>query len=191
MKFAFTEDLLTIRAHISKDAAPRPYFRRVKYILILSCILLLSACSSKPTVTVDMQNFTRSDWILVSVRDTSIVVLPTYEEIGKGLAFTHCVVIPSRAISRVILHPNVTFLSRMPLALFGAGVGLALNACTCNDRIYHIVLGFVLGWVAGGLQLFLQATKEDAYFLWLPFDRERLRKEAVFPVEPEIMKYVK
>ena len=138
-----------------------------------------------------MRNYTKSDWVLVSVRDTSVVVLPTYEEIGKGIAFTHCMVIPTRMISRIILHPRQGFLARLPLALFGTGVGLAIKACNCDDRIYHMVLGFVLGWVGSGLQLFIEGFKEDAYFLWLPFDRERLRKEAVFPVEPAIMQYVK
>jgi hypothetical protein len=163
----------------------------VKYTVILALALLLSACSTKPTVTIDMQNYTKSDWILVSVRDTSVVVLPTYEEIGKGIAFTHCIVIPTRAISRIILHPQTGFLSRIPLALFGAGTGLALKACNCDDRIYHIILGGVIGYNLSIIKDLFAGFKEDAYFLWLPPDRERLRKEAVFPVEPEIMKYVR
>ena len=138
-----------------------------------------------------MQNYTKSDWILVSVRDTSVVVLPTYEEIGKGIAFTHCIVIPTRAISRIIMHPRTTFLERIPLALFGMGVGLALRACSCDDRLYHIVFGGVIGYNLSIVKMLFQSFKDDAYFLWLPPDRERLRKESVFPVEPEIMQYVR
>ena len=109
---------------ISHTSIPHAYFCIVKYFLILAFALLLASCSSEPTVTIDFTNHTKSDWILVSVRDTSLVVLPTYEEIGKGLAFTHCIVIPIRSISKIILHPRTTFLSRIPLALFGAGLGL-------------------------------------------------------------------
>ena len=138
-----------------------------------------------------MQNSTKSDWILVSVRDTSVVVLPTYEELGKGIAFTHCIVIPTRAISRIILHPKTPFLARMPFTLFGMGVGLALKACNCDDRLYHIVLAGVIGYNLSIIKTLFESFKEDAYFLWLPSDREKLRKESVFPVEPEIMQYVR
>ena len=163
----------------------------MKYFLLLAIALLLASCSSKPTVTIDFENNTKSDWIIVSVRDTSLVLLAPYEEIGKGIAFTHCVVVPIRGMSKVVLHPRQGFLARLPQALFGAGVGLAIKACNCDDKIYHTVLGFVLGWVAGGLQLFLEGIKEDAYYLWLNYERDRLRKEAVYPVEPEIMRYIK
>jgi hypothetical protein len=138
-----------------------------------------------------MQNFTQADWILVSVRDSSIVVLPTYEEIGKGIAFTHCIVIGSRAISRIIMHPRTNFLSSLPLSLFGAGVGLALKACNCDDRLYHIVMGLVIGFNLSKISLLVESLKPDTYFLWLETDRERLREKSVFPVEPEIMKYVR
>ncbi len=138
-----------------------------------------------------MQNHTKSDWIIVSVRDTSVVVLPTYEELGKGIAFTHCIVIPVRAISRVILHRSESFLARIPLALFGAGVGWALKACNCDDKIYHIVLGGVIGYNLSIIKNLIESFKEDAFFLWLDSDRRRLRNESVFPVEPEIMQYVK
>ena len=96
-----------------------------------------------------------------------------------------------RAISRVILQPQKTFLTPFPLALFGAGVGWALKACNCDDKIYHVVMGMVIGYNLNIIKMLFDSFKEDAYFLWLDFDRERLRKEAVFPVEPEIMKYVR
>ena len=164
----------------------------MKYaIAVWVALILLSGCSSKPVVTIEMQNYTHSNWILVSVRDTSIVILPLYEEIGKGIAFTHCVVIPSRAISRVILHPRSDFLSSLPLALFGAGIGLALKACNCDDRLYHIVLGLVIGFNLSKINALIESLRTDAYFLWLGRDRDRLRQSAVFPIEPEIMKYVK
>jgi len=138
-----------------------------------------------------MQNYSQADWILVSVRDSSIVVLPPFEEIGKGIAFTHAVVIPTRIISRVILHKQGSFLSRIPLALFGSGTGLALKACNCDDRLYHIVMGGVIGYNLSIIKDFIEGLKEDRYFLWLESDREKLRKKAVFPEEPEIMKYVR
>ena len=163
----------------------------MKYFLLLASALLLASCSSKPTVTIDFENHTKSDWIIVSVRDTSLVLLPPYEEIGKGIAFTHCVVVPIRSISNIVLHPRITFFSRLPLALFGAGVGAAIKACNCDDRIYHLVLGFVFGWAAGTIQLLFENAKDDTYYLWLNFERERLRKQSVFPIEPPIMQYVR
>jgi hypothetical protein len=163
----------------------------VKYLAMLSLLIFLSSCSSKPIVTVVSQNHSVADWILVSVRDTSVVVLAPYEPIGKGIAFTHAIVIPTRAISRIILHPQSDFLSRIPFSLFGSGVGLALKACNCDDRIYHIIIGFVIGYNLSLINILIQSFKEDSYFLWLESDRIRLRKESVFPVEPEIMQYVK
>jgi hypothetical protein len=163
----------------------------VKYFLLLAIALLLSSCSTKPTVTIDFLNNSQSDWILVSVRDTSLVVLPTYEEIGKGIAFTHCIVIPLRSFHKITLHPPTGFLARIPLALFGAGLGFAISACNCNDRIYHTVVGFASGWILSGLQVFIESLKDHSYYLWLDADRDRLRTSAVYPVEPEIMKYVK
>jgi hypothetical protein len=163
----------------------------VKYLATIICGFLLASCSDKPIVTIVSQNYSRTDWILVSVRDTSVVVLAPYEEIGKGIAFTHCKVIPTSAISKIILHPKSDFLSRIPFALFGAGTGLALKACNCNDRIYHIVLGFVIGYNLSLISMLFQSLKDNSYFLWLLPDRERLRTEAVYPVEPEIMKYVR
>src|SRR5205807_9392496 len=104
---------------------PLPYFRIVKYAVIFIFALLLASCSSKPIVTVVSQNGARAEWILVSVRDSSVVLLAPYEEIGRGIAFTHCVVMRSRDINRIAIHPKTDFFSRMPLALFGAGIGLA------------------------------------------------------------------
>jgi len=138
-----------------------------------------------------MENHSRADWILLSVRDTSLVLLPTYEEIGKGIALTHAIVIPLRPISRIILQPQFTFLTRLPMALFGAGFGAALKACNCDDRLYHIVVGFAAGWMIGGLLFFLDNLKSDYYYPWLYADRERLRSHSVYPVEPYIMQYVK
>ncbi len=163
----------------------------MKYLFIFVFALILSGCSDKPTITLIGRNGSQAQWTLVSVRDTSLVLLPPYEELGKGIAFTHCVVVPIRSISKLVLHPRMTFLSRLPLGLFGAGVGAAIKACNCDDRIYHFVLGFVFGWIAGGIQLFLEGLKEDTYYLWLNFERERLRKESVYPIEPPIMQYVK
>jgi hypothetical protein len=178
-------------AHTPIRPLSPPYFRTVKYILLFPLAVLLASCSSKPIVTIEMQNYSKADWILVSVRDTSVVVLHPYEEIGKGIAFTHAIVIPTRQISRIILHPKMGMLTRIPLALFGAGVGWALKACNCDDKIYHIVLGGVIGYNLSIIQNFIEGLKDDAYFLWLESDRVRLRKRAVFPEEPEIMKYVK
>jgi len=153
--------------------------------------LFLSSCSSKPVITLEMQNHSRADWILVSVRDTSVVLLPTFEEIGKGIAFSHAVVIPRKDIWRIVLHPKITFFSRMPIALFGAGVGGALKACNCEDRISHIVVGLCAGWTVGGIWLLIESLlRDDTYYLWIEADRERLRKSAVFPVEPDIMQYI-
>ncbi|MFI5263521.1 MAG: hypothetical protein ACHQM6_03295 [Candidatus Kapaibacterium sp.] len=163
----------------------------MKYIPLFVLALFLGSCSSKPIITLEMQNHTEADWILVSVRDSSVVLLAPYEEIGKGIAFTHAVVIPTRSISRIILHKQGSFLSRIPLALFGAGTGLALKACNCDDRIYHIVIGGVIGYNLSIIKDFIDGLKEDRYFPWLESDRDRLRQKAVFPVEPEIMKYVR
>jgi len=162
----------------------------VKYLALLALLAFLSGCSSKPIITVVGQDYSKSDYILVSVRDTSVVVLAPYEEIGRGIAFTHCKVIPTASISAIILHPKSDFLSRIPFALFGAGTGLALKACNCDDRIYHIVVGFVIGYNLSLINILFQSLKDNSYFLWLASDRERLRKEAVYPVEPEIMRYV-
>src|SRR5437868_8593923 len=86
-----------------------PYFRIVKYIPLLLIALFLQSCSSKPIITINMRNYTQADWVLVSVRDSSVILLPPYEEIGKGIAFTHAVVIPIRDISRIILHKQGSF----------------------------------------------------------------------------------
>src|SRR4051812_45593487 len=137
-----------------------------------------------------MQNHSSAEWILLSVRDSSVVLLAPYEEIGKGIAFTHAIVVRSRDIWRIVLHPNFTFFSRLPMSLFGAGTGAALKYCSCNDYLYHITIGFVAGWMLGGLLFFLENTKEDAYYLWLDADRARLRKSAVYPVETPIMQYI-
>ncbi|MEP7233951.1 MAG: hypothetical protein ABI778_01525 [Ignavibacteriota bacterium] len=163
----------------------------VKYILLLAIALLLQSCSSKPTVTLNMRNYSEANWVLVSVRDSSVVVLPPYEEIGKGIAFTHAVVIPIRDISYLVLHKSGSFLSRIPLALFGAGTGFALKSCNCDDKLYHIVLGAVIGYNLSIIKDFINGLSEDRYFLWLESDRIRLRGHSVFPEEPEIMKYVR
>jgi hypothetical protein len=137
-----------------------------------------------------MENHSRAEWILLSVRDTSLILLPTYEQIGKGIALTHAIVIPLRPISRIVLHANFTFLSQFPMSLFGAGLGAAVKACNCDDRLYHIAIGFAAGWTIGGLLFFLDHFKEDSYYPWIYEDRERLRSHAVYPVEPYIMQYI-
>jgi hypothetical protein len=163
----------------------------VKYVVVISALVFFG-CSQKPSVTIVGANGSQSDWTLVSVRDTSIVVLPTFEETGKGIAFTHCIVINAHEINHVIVHPNVGFFSQIPVALFGSGVGIALKACNCEDRLYHSVIGFIAGYnYISLLTFFLMHLKEDSYFLWLESDRERLRKNAVFPIEPDIMQYIK
>ena len=164
----------------------------MKFIALLLCALSLCSCgASKPIITLELQNHSSAEWILVSVRDSSVVLLPPFEEIGKGIAFTHCILIPRKDIWRIVLHPQFTFLSRLPMSLFGAGTGAALKACSCNDRFYHITVGFAAGWMIGGLLFFLENMKDDSYYLWLESDRIRLRKNAVYPIEPEIMKYIR
>ena len=163
----------------------------MKYIAILWLALFLCSCgASKPIITLEMQNHSRAEWILVSVRDTSVILLPTFEEIGRGIAFTHAVVLQDKDIWRIVLHPSFTFFTRLPMALFGAGVGVALKACDCEDRLSHAVIGFAAGWTLGGLLFLLENLKQDTYYPWIEDDRIRLRKSAVFPVEPEIMQYI-
>lgn len=167
-----------------------PYFCHVKYLSIPVLVLFLASCSSKPVVTVVSQTGAQGQWILVSVRDSSVVLLAPYEETGKGIAFTHCVIMKSRDIQRIVLEHQTDFLSRIPMALFGAGTGLALKACNCDDRIYHIVIGFIIGYNLSILNVFFQSLKPDSYFLWLPEDRIKLSKESLYPVEPPIMQYL-
>jgi hypothetical protein len=163
----------------------------VKLVAILLLALEICSCGpSKPIITLEMQNHSRAEWILVSVRDTSVILLPTFEPIGKAIAFTHAIVMQDRDIWRIVLHPDFTFLSRMPIALFGTGVGIALKACDCEDRLSHSVIGFAAGWTVGGLSFLLENLKQDTYYPWIEDDRERLRRSAVFPIEPEIMQYI-
>ncbi|MEI8134839.1 MAG: hypothetical protein WCH46_07140 [bacterium] len=163
----------------------------MKYLLLIGFATLLASCSSKPIVTVNLRNQQEHEYILVSIRDTSIIVLPTYEEIGKGIALTHAEVIPNKDITHITMQPDLSFLGRLPIGLFGAASGFALKACDCEDRLSHSVVGFAAGWTIGGFLFLLEHLKPDSYFLWLEADRSKLRKKAVYPVEPEIMKYVR
>lgn len=133
------------------------------------------------------------DYSLVSIRDSSIVVQPTYELTDQRyLAYTHMVVIPQTEIYRVRIPVSADFVSSIPMMLIGATVGATLGKpCDCEDKLSKSVIGLAIGWNLDKIRVLYEALTNKWLFLWAPDDRKKVRDEAIFRDEPDIMRYVK
>ena len=152
---------------------------------------MLTGCGTKYRVDIDFRDGKSEAYSLVSVRDSSIVVLPTYERTDY-LAYTHMLVIPITDIYRLKLPIDESFTRSLPMMLVGAAIGATLGKpCDCEDKLSKSVIGLAIGWNLEKVVLLYEALTNDYLFLWRADDKKRLRDASIFPSEPPIMKYVK
>jgi hypothetical protein len=163
--------------------------RSVVAITILTGIL--AGCGEKYRVEIDFRNGKSSEYSLVSIRDSSVVLLPIYERTDY-LAYTHMIVVPNTNIFRMKIPTDASFTRSIPAMLLGAAVGATVGKpCDCEDKLSKAVIGLAIAWNLEKIVLLVEALTNDYLFLWRPVDKKRLRDASIFPVEPPIMKYVK
>ncbi len=161
-------------------------------VLLTTVLIVLTGCGPKYRVDVRFRDGKAAEYTLVSVRDTSLVVQETYERTDKYLAYTHMFILPDSAIDRIEIPVEADFTHSLPLALLGSGLGLTLGKpCDCEDHLSKAVIGFAIGWNLDKLISAYEALTND--WLWL-HDEETIRKlrsNAMFPIEPPILGYIK
>lgn len=180
----------TLRRRAFDLSAPNRYACVVLCLLILT---FLSSCAPKHRVEVEFRDGRVSDYSLVSIRDSAIVVQPTYELTDvRYLAYTHMAVIPSDSIFRIRIPVAADFVSSIPAMLLGSTVGATLGKpCDCEDKLSKAVIGFAIGWNLDKIRLLYSSLTNRWLFLWAPDDRRKIRSESIFPQEPPIMEYVR
>ena len=160
-------------------------------VAIFITAVVLTGCGAKYCVDIDFRNGKSGEFSLVSVRDSSVVLLPIYERTDY-LAYTHMVVIPDTAIYRMRIPIDASFARSIPIMLLGAAIGATIGKpCDCEDKLSKAVIGIAIGWNLEKLVLLYEALTSDYLYLWRSDDKKRLRSAAIFPVETPIMKYVK
>ncbi|MBS1903898.1 MAG: hypothetical protein JSS75_09355 [Bacteroidetes bacterium] len=168
-----------------------PLARR-SFAVALVCVIL-SSCAPKHRIEVELRDGSTTEYSLVSIRDSAIVVLPTYEQTDpRYLAYTHMQVIADTAINRVKLPVQGDFVSSIPAMLIGAGIGATVGKpCDCEDKLSKSVIGLALAWNLEKVRLLIESLTNDWLYLWVPDDRQKVRGNAIFHDEPPIMEYVK
>lgn len=153
--------------------------------------LSLASCSGKYSAIVELTNGKVREFSLVSVRDTSIVVLEPYERTDKYLSFSHCIVLPNTLVRRVRIPVQGGFIRQIPLMLFGAGVGSTLAEPGSDNFFYKTVIGLILGEYIEKIDYAIEDANRDWLYPYLSYDKIKLRESAIFEEEPGIMQYVK
>ena len=163
------------------------------YSFFIVAVIALSICGCGPKYRADIEfrDGTVHTYSLVSVRDSSIVVLEPYERTDRYITFSHSIVIRDSLIKRINLPVRQDFMRTVPLMLLGSAVGITFGRCSCDDYIYKAVLGIAMGYQINLISLIIESLMNDWRYLWIADDRKTLRNAAVFQVEPEIMKYVR
>ncbi len=153
--------------------------------------LSICGCGAKYRADIEFRDGTVHTYSLVSVRDSSIVVLEPYERTDRYITFSHSIIIRDSMIKRINLPIRQDFMRTVPLMLLGSAVGITFGRCSCDDYIYKAVLGLVIGYNVNTISLFVESLMHDWRYLWIADDRKKLRDAAVFQLEPDIMKYLR
>jgi hypothetical protein len=161
--------------------------------LIVFCLLALalSSCAPKYQAVIEFRDGSTHRYSLVSIRDTSVVVLEPYERTDEYLSFSHCQVFRDSLIRRIKFEPRGGFLRWLPLMLFGAGTGSTFAEAGSDDFFYYTVIGLAAGYYLATMHYLLESNIKDWLYLWVPDDRRQLMEGAIFEQEPPIMNYVK
>ncbi|HYM21435.1 MAG TPA: hypothetical protein VEW28_10600 [Candidatus Kapabacteria bacterium] len=163
--------------------------RSLSFVVITAAVL--TGCGTKYRVDIDFRNGSSAEYSLVSVRDSSVVVLPSYERTDY-LAYTHMLVIANTDIYRLKLPVEESMVKSLPMMLIGAAVGATIGKpCDCEDKLSKAVIGLAIGWNLEKIVLLVEALNSDYLYLWNADDKKRLREAAIFPSEPPIMKYMR
>jgi hypothetical protein len=149
--------------------------KRLAYSLLL-CSLISGCMHSATEVSVYKKDGSMEKYMLLSVRDSSIVFMPSAEYFPSDDSYSHAMIIPDSSIVKIIRPgPSTPYLYPIFGGVEGAFFGYEQSGSRGIDKFKGMITGAAVGAAAGAVIVYLLKPQEKTFDLARKEDREALK----------------